>query len=163
MADYKVTAVSQTVKDWTGSYGAMKTYKLMLDGREAPVELNKKAESPAPTVGQSLSGTITTDPKFGDKIKIESTFGQRSAGPRPDNSDGQRQGMCINNAANYLVAIHDPKAGPLTAEEWAEMVNGYATALYAVSDLKAEPKETNPFEGEDPVEEAPLNADDILF
>lgn len=153
MADYKVTAVSATVKDWTGSHGAMKTYKLMLEGREQPVELNKIATSPAPTVGQPLTGTITTDPKWGDKLKIESTFvpGARPA-PRPDNSDGQRQGMCTNNAANYI----NMTDADLTADAWAEKVHAYASALYSLGDLK---KETNPFEGE----EAPLDVDDIPF
>lgn len=56
-----------------------------------------------------------------------------------DNSDGMRQGMCINNAANYVNSLEFPKA--LTDREWAELVHSYATALYILGDLKAEAKE----------------------
>lgn len=55
--------------------------------------------------------------------------------PYKDNSDGMRQGMCINNAANYVNALEFPKA--LTDREWATLVHDYATALYALGDLKA--------------------------
>jgi len=53
---------------------------------------------------------------------------------RKDNSDGQRQGMCLNNAANYVNTLEFKKA--LTDREWAELVHSYATALYVLGDLK---------------------------
>lgn len=54
---------------------------------------------------------------------------------KKDNSDGMRQGMCINNAANYVNSLEFKKA--LTDKEWAELVHSYATALYVLGDLKA--------------------------
>lgn len=51
-----------------------------------------------------------------------------------DNSDGQRQGMCINNAANYVNANEKD----LTPVAWAEQVWRYANALYNFGDLKKE-------------------------
>lgn len=152
--DYKITAVSQQVKDWQSNYGPMKTYKLMLEGRTEACEINKKADSAPPTVGQVLYGNITTN-EYGDKIKTEQKqpgFGTPppdKQGVRVDNSDGQRQGMCINNAAAYVIAVRDPKAGVMTPTDWAEIVHGYATALYALGDLNA--KE----------EEKPVTVDDI--
>lgn len=50
-----------------------------------------------------------------------------------DNSDGQRQGMCFNNAANYVNIMH--KEGLLDAEAWASRVHTYANALYKLGDL----------------------------
>jgi len=54
--------------------------------------------------------------------------------PKKDNSDGMRQGMCINNAANYVNSLEFPQA--LTDREWASLVHSYATALYILGDLK---------------------------
>ena len=51
-----------------------------------------------------------------------------------DKSDGMRQGMCMNNAAQY-VQVNATK--PLTPSEWADAVYKYATALYSKGDLKA--------------------------
>lgn len=54
---------------------------------------------------------------------------------RKDNSDGMRQGMSINNAANYVNSLSFEKT--LTDQEWALTVYAYASALYALGDLKA--------------------------
>lgn len=59
-----------------------------------------------------------------------------------DNSDGMRQGMCFNNAANYVNAL----TLELTEEDWAKTVYGYANALYLLGDLGKEK----------PVQEVPL-------
>ena len=99
----------------------------------------------APEAGQTIDGDIA-DGKF-KKAKKEwkpqeggGSTGQGGTSPAPsrsykDNSDGMRQGMCINNAANYVNSLEFPKA--LTDREWAELVHSYATALYILGDLKA--------------------------
>ena len=51
---------------------------------------------------------------------------------RVDNSDGQRQGMCINNAANY---VNNTQGDKLEAKDWANMVHSFAQALYNKGDL----------------------------
>jgi hypothetical protein len=56
--------------------------------------------------------------------------------PYKDNSDGMRQGMCINNAANYVNTLQFEKA--LTDREWASLIHSYAQALYQLGDLKSE-------------------------
>lgn len=50
-----------------------------------------------------------------------------------DRADGMRQGMCINNAAAYVASAIDTA---LTQKEWSELVHSYASALYALGDLK---------------------------
>lgn len=89
-----------------------------------------------PTVGSTIEGTID-----GTKFKKTKTFGNQSGGGQPkkpytkvDNSDGQRQGMTINNAAQY---VQHTATKPLTPVEWADAVYKYATALYSKGDLKA--------------------------
>jgi len=49
-----------------------------------------------------------------------------------DKSDGARQGMCMNNAANYVNSQSDDKLSPA---KWADAVYKYATALYRQGDL----------------------------
>lgn len=77
-----------------------------------------------------------------------------------DNSDGMRQGMCFNNAANYVDSI-SPKE--LTPTEWAKAVKAYAQALYLLGDLAAE-EVVPPTEQvtEVPVTEAPKTVQEIF-
>lgn len=98
-------------------------------------------------VGQEENGTIV-DSKYGAYFKKDPYVQQPSGGVvnptkkewtpiKKDNSDGQRQGMCLNNAANFvnnhLGLEVDPKV-------WAETVHSFATALYNLGDLKEEVK-----------------------
>lgn len=101
-----------------------------------------------PEVGSEVEGDIA-DGKF-KKAKKEwkpSNEGGSSASqggsshsraPYKDNSDGMRQGMCINNAANYVNSLEFPKA--LTDSEWATTVFSYANALYRLGDLTKAPE-----------------------
>lgn len=75
-----------------------------------------------------------------------------------DNSDGQRQGMCLNNAANYVNTLEFEKA--LTDREWAQLVHSYATALYRLGDLKD--VEDQPAPAELPIAEAPKAVQDVF-
>lgn len=102
-----------------------------------------------PTVGQRIEGDIVGG-KF-KKEKKEWNPNDEAASPTQaaksspsgrsfkDNSDGMRQGMCINNAANYVNTLGFEKA--LTDTEWASIVHSYATALYKLGDLSVAPSE----------------------
>lgn len=88
----------------------------------------KKEYTPAPT-GESKSAEIVQKPKPAYAGK---TF--------KDNSDGMRQGMCFNNASNYVNAISSGTS--LTPKQWSKSVFGYAKELYDLGDLNQEaPKE----------------------
>ena len=52
-----------------------------------------------------------------------------------DNSEGMRQGMCINNAANLVNALVALDPTSMTTEQWAKDVHAYASALYRLGDL----------------------------
>lgn len=65
--------------------------------------------------------------------------GNTSGGRNDDRADGMRQGMCINNAANYVNALG---ISDISDKEWAKMVYDYAKALYVLGDLNVEPKDT---------------------
>ena len=99
-----------------------------------------------PEVGSTVDGEIVAG-KF-KKIKKEYTPQAEAAPGAPaaakpawkDNSDGMRQGMCFNNAANYVATLEFPQA--LTDAEWAQTVFAYAQALYRMGDLTQPPVAT---------------------
>lgn len=90
------------------------------------------------TEGQELQGNIV-DGKF-KKYKAPYDGSTKSSTPykkpygavQADKNDGQRQGMCINNAANYVNATQGDK---LEANDWATMVHAFAQALYNKGNL----------------------------
>lgn len=97
----------------------------------------------APDIGKEIEGEIV-EGKF-KKVKKEwkpgegksgsnsQNGGSQSRGQYKDNSDGMRQGMCFNNAANFVNNQVFDKIP--TAQEWADTVFGYAQALYRKGDL----------------------------
>lgn len=93
MKDYKITKVSETVKEWQSSFGPMVTYKVMVEGEADPVDINQKPETPAPAAGQEVYGSIEVS-QYGKKLKKEKkpegqhTIASTSAAPvRFDNRD----------------------------------------------------------------------------
>ena len=119
----------------------------------------------APTEGQVQEGTIDgwkfkkakkewnpqASPQSSGTAKTPTARGAR---PFKDNSDGMRQGMCFNNASNYVQAV-SPE--PLNPKDWAKAVKSYAQALYLLGDLAAEeaPEEL-------PIEDAPKAVKDVF-
>lgn len=65
---YKIKAVRSKAKDWESKFGPMKTYLIQLEGNGEPVQINKKADSPAPQVGDELFGDIEQS-EYGQKFK----------------------------------------------------------------------------------------------
>ena len=87
MTAYKITAVDPNVRDWESKMGgAMKSYRVELHDGHAGVTMTewaRKATSPAPTVGQTIEGTIEQG-QYGPKFKQSPTGsgGTRSAAIR---------------------------------------------------------------------------------
>ena len=147
MSNYKVLKVSsQEPRKWHNDKFNSDTFyiKCMLEGHDRPVEIGKRSPD-AIKEGDIVSGTIQDKPDFeADGFKAESKFGGGySGGGKPaykDNSDGQRQGMCFNNATSYVNSTVDSNLSPAA---WARQVYDYANALYALGDLGGS-ESTNP-------------------
>lgn len=114
-----------------------------VDGRKAEA---RTYSSPIAQVG--FEGEVETyeknDHTYLRQVKkepwVKSGFQRKTYGgsPSKDNSDGQRQGMCINNASNYV----NSQSKDYTPVQWAERVWRYANALYSLGDLhKPSPSE----------------------
>lgn len=119
-------------------YGSEYIVHFNEDDRE--VRLSKKD---AVVAGQEFDGEIKSNAygAYFKKTQVPYTPQQQApsggvpvaASVKPAyNSDGPRQGMCINNAGAFVNLIGDPS---MNAEDWANMVFTYANALYKLGDL----------------------------
>jgi hypothetical protein len=132
-------------------------------GQEFYVQFNESEQAfplwfkSAPEVGKEIEGEITNGKfkKIKKEWKPQDDAGSSSQGggsqprtPYKDNSDGMRQGMCFNNAANFVNSLVFENT--LTDQEWADTVFAYAQALYRKGDLNVTP-EGSQEEANDPV------------
>lgn len=166
MEKYTIEKVSPTGKQ-SPMYGT--EYHVKFVENEGHFKLWYKS---APTEGQVQEGTIDgwkfkKAKKEFNPDNQESTQETTSA-PKPtasrapykDNSDGMRQGMCFNNASQYVLNV-SPE--PLAPAEWAKAVNAYAQALYLVSELSKEPIEVEaPKTKVVTIAEAPKSVQDVF-
>jgi hypothetical protein len=129
MSKYTVKQVKPT-GEAPSSFGTK--YHVRFNEDDRTVTVTKKTEV---TVGQELDGDIKEN-SYGAYFKSaprEFTPAPKAAFT-PKNSDGQRQGMCINNAASFVNVAGDAS---MEAQAWADMVHAYASALYNKGDLTA--------------------------
>lgn len=137
MSTFTVKSVMPTGKNHA-TYGT--EFYVQFNETEAAFPLWFKSQ---PDIGTAIEGDIVAG-KF-KKVKKEYTpqaeapAGAPAAKPAwKDNSDGMRQGMCFNNAANYVATLEFTKA--LTNQEWAELTFSYAQSLYRLGDLNQAPE-----------------------
>jgi hypothetical protein len=152
MSTYTVRQATPTGKS-DPTYGDEYIVHFEEDARE--VKLSRKK---AVVAGQTEEGTIIAGkygayfkkapqayaPKAPSAPSTPTTGAPAKSYARKDNSDGQRQGMCINNATLYVNTTTPADTKPLTYDEWAKEVHAYASALYALGDLTP-PEITNVF------------------
>lgn len=96
-----------------------------------------------PSIGNTYEGDITVTqygPRFTRSFNPQNKPTMNGQ-PSPDvkREDGMRQGMAINNAANFVKDVLQDKT--LTPNGWAELVGRYATALYKL-DITRDPIDT---------------------
>jgi hypothetical protein len=124
-------------EDWTGNYGPMKTYSLVLE--EAPqgsgvshdVEMNQKPTTAPPQPGETLSGEITLNrnPDFPPRFKkaqkegFSGGGGSRGGGTFKPRDPSEIAGA--RHAHNLLVAAHsfEPIPNLTDAKAFNEAVN----------------------------------------
>lgn len=130
--------------EYSEQYG--QTFWGYVEEYEMPVRFSKKLRAIADgTIISAESGAVKEGSKgqymqlsginIGGAVHGQTNFTEAYTTPPKktyvDNSDGQRQGMCINNAANFINATE----GPMKPSEWAKKVHDYAAALYTLGDL----------------------------
>lgn len=124
MAEYRIQAVAMEVKEYTSKFGDMKNYRVQLSGETDMVNINQKAATPAPLVGDVLNGTIE-EGQYGKKFKKEYNPsggpGLRSGGSKPFDSFS----MYLSYAKDIAVALLATKEG-FSEEKYAELVGAVA-------------------------------------
>lgn len=84
---HKLVNVSEP-REWESQYGPMKTFTVKFEGDPLAYQLNKKKDSPAPAIGQTLEvASVTPDPegKWPAKIKLaQQNNGARGGGKSPE-------------------------------------------------------------------------------
>jgi hypothetical protein len=120
MPTYTIKAVNPQVREYNTKFGPMKAYKLLLEDVVPPVDLSQKADTPAPTVGQTLEGTIDMSGAYGPKFKKEyasGNFPKGSSGGSTASSAGTTSGrgkfdndpftMYLSYAKDLVVALQE--------------------------------------------------------
>jgi hypothetical protein len=113
---YTITAVNDQVRDWQSQQGGpMKGYRVTLrnaDGREmANVEWSRKANSPAPQVGQTVDGTVDTSGQYGPKFKA-AMAGGGGGGFSRSKSPEERRSIAMQASQKVAVEIVRMNAPP---------------------------------------------------
>lgn len=135
MSEYRIEAVSSETRTYDTKYGQMVSYKLKLEGVDAPVELGQKTTTPAPQAGATLSGHVEDGP-YGKKFKKEQAqFGggsgftpqtSSSSTPTQAGTSGSTKSfdsftMYLSYAKDLAVALVGTKEG-FTADKYGELL-----------------------------------------
>lgn len=120
----------ETNQQRTDKYGNLRYY-VKFQGEADSIPLSAKTP---PQVGGTKFGSIEQG-EFGKYFKSAQNPNKSFGGSRYD-SDGQKQGMAIKSAADYVTKHSKDKLAP---EQFAKAVEAYATALYNLQLKKQSP------------------------
>lgn len=137
--DYTIEQVNpmmdkETNQQRTDKYGNLRYY-VKFQGEADSIPLSAKVP---PQVGGTKYGSIETG-EYGKYFKSAQNPNGGFGGGRKFDGDGQKQGMSIKAAAEYVTKFADKKLAP---DELANAIEAYATAIYRI-ELKKEEKKVN--------------------
>lgn len=137
MAQHEITNVLKTGKQ-SPQFGD--EYMVKFADHADAIKVWRKPKN-APTEGATWEGDIVDGKFVKPPYEGNKTEDKPAAKPftrKSDNSDGMRQGMCINNAANFVNGYLLKQDEAVSPDDWAEMVHAHANALYALGDLTSD-------------------------
>ena len=136
MSRYTIREIIGQPNPWQGAKGGpMLGYSLDVtgdDGFAGQVELNQKVDTPAPTVGQVIEGTLDkSNPKYAPKLKkAQQSFAGSFSGPGKGKSKADQDS--IERAVAYKGAV-DLVAAWITKDTTNTMVKSALTELFDYS------------------------------
>lgn len=145
--NYIVKAVGKKIKDWDSQYGPMRTYLIQVEGNGEPIQLNKKAESPAPKEGDELYGVIE-DTEWGQKFKGSKKPFSSGGGYTRDDAAIQAQ-WAIGQAREWIQYLQGDSIEQIEKEaaQFFSMISRIKGTASAGSSLKEQgdstPKKTD--------------------
>lgn len=136
MSTYTVVMVAPNPRQWESKHGAqMVSYRMTLknhQGREmGNVEWSRKADSPAPTIGQRLDGTVEIREQYGPKFTPEPTM--KTGGGWRSKPAEERRSIAMQHAQKCAVSILE-----LAASQGAykpETATGAASHVCSLADI----------------------------
>ena len=146
---YKITGTKRL--DGVDNYGNV-TDSIYVEG-ETDSALWKHSPETVSEKGTTVYGEITNEVskagnpwrKFTKKQVPEDVTNESSNAPQTHSKasqgtstggDGARQGMAINNAANYVIQLAVSQGNLLSPDELADEIRGYAKAIYKIDVTK---------------------------
>lgn len=125
MKEYRISQV-QRRDEWASQYGPMVTYAIAVDGESGWVKLNQKFDTPAPQVGDTITGEILNakDPKgnaYRKFKKINPAYQNEASTQSSGNSDQLRYitQMLEELTGRREVGDIGPKQPPITEDPFA--------------------------------------------
>ena len=111
MSNYQITAVNGK-REFESKYGPLVSYKINIkgdDGYEGEAEITRKPESPAPSQGETIEGTLDrSNPRFPPKLK-KAPGGGGAGAPRgarsAKDSDSIERQVAYKGAVEMAVAF----------------------------------------------------------
>lgn len=117
--DYIVAKVDDEIKRWASRFGDMVTYTLLLEETgEEIVQQNKKPDSPAPKVGDTIYGNIERN-AFGAKFKAEQRQeAASSSGSKPAWQPKDERQITRNMVWKNLLGHYDVQSMEPDSDQW---------------------------------------------
>jgi hypothetical protein len=142
MSNYQITAVTGQ-REFDSKYGPLVSYKLTIkgdDGYEGEAEMTRKPESPAPSAGETIEGTLDrSNPRFPPKLKKAQGGGApRSGGARSaKDSDSIERQVAYKGAVEMAIAFAD------NADQGKELLPGlFELSVELIQGKGSDPVET---------------------
>lgn len=129
MAEFKIEAIAPETKAFSGKFGEMVSYKVKLPNVNDPVEIVQKATTPAPKVGDVLTGTVESS-QFGPKFKKEFTP-KVGGGSKPQADPFTMYLSYAKDIAAYCIKEDEGKFNNKLYSEILEAVLAGGAQLYA--------------------------------
>lgn len=113
MSNYTISSVNGK-REFESKYGPLVSYKLTIkgdDGYEGDAEMTRKPDSPPPSAGETIEGTLDkSNPKFPPKLKKAqgAPGGGFKGGKSPKDSQSIERQVAFKGAVELIVATLDP-------------------------------------------------------
>ena len=138
--EYTIDKVSSKIKEWEGQFGKMVTYHIKFPNNDEVIEMNRKPDSPAPKVGDTVFGEIKQT-EFGYRFHGAKTpQGQKTFGKSQGEQWAIMRMNALGSAVNHIGASIDNKPNPEKVLDTAEKF--YAWLVVTGDKQKDELEET---------------------
>lgn len=104
---YKIIALKPGFEEWSNEYGTFHSYSMQVMGNGEPVSMNRKADSPAPKIGDEIYGDINVNSAGFQTFKSQKKPPTTTA-PNAGYAGGtSRENLDVQDSIHRSVALND--------------------------------------------------------